>query len=495
LLEKTVRGVAIAPILKNPEEKSGKLSLEGITMEMLKYRCPHCNNIQEVASSLNPQTVKCSNCNAEFIAPAICDEIVSLQSQVRTESGLHLALLANRILNTLIILSALVIIPMQIVTTFVLGILVYLTFGLLLLPISLIWTVFFLTPLLGLSWLWWNVKILRPPIAVIGVPLALLGNTYTALMPSMGDFESRVSKLLLCQTWPFSLECWAFEMGKLPLDSEGFNRLEYVIRRVVPERDKLTWGYVSKLQTRKQEKFEPPKEEIRDADIIREVIARQLNKKPDELGVKDYNEITVLDLDGAKISDLEPIRELKNLRVLRLSNTKVSNIEPLKELSNLQELDLCETQVRDIEPLKGLSNLQTLDLSSTQVSNIEPLRGLSNLQKLDLSGTKVSSIESLKDLSNLQWLELSYTQVSDIEPLKGLSKLQELYLHRTQVSNIESLKGLSNLQMLLLEGTKVSNIEPLKGLSNLQVLGLFGMISDKQVDELKKALPKLKIIR
>lgn len=126
---------------------------------------------------------------------------------------------ANRILDALIAVSAWVVLPVQLVTTLVLGILVKLTFGLLLIPISLVWVVLFLGPLLALSWLWGKTPALRVPIAGIGIPLALLGNTYACLMPSMGEMQSRVTKIVLCQTWPFSVQCCAFVTGRTVPDS------------------------------------------------------------------------------------------------------------------------------------------------------------------------------------------------------------------------------------------------------------------------------------
>jgi hypothetical protein len=97
-------------------------------------------------------------------------------------------------------------VPVQLVTTSVGGCLVSLTFGLLLIPLTVIWKTFFLWPLLGLSWAWDKVPLLRIPLAVVGIPLAAVGATYVALVPSMGDMESRVIKMVLCETWPFSLD-------------------------------------------------------------------------------------------------------------------------------------------------------------------------------------------------------------------------------------------------------------------------------------------------
>jgi len=140
--------------------------------------------------------------------------------------------LANKIIQIIVITIAVVVIPIQFISTLVLGVLVNLTFGLLLVPISLIWVLLFLGPLLVLSWLWQNVPPLRIPLGIIGIPLAVLGTVYTCLMPSMGDLESRVTKLLLCRTWPFSLECWALICGKDIVRQEECSEFGAVLHRL-----------------------------------------------------------------------------------------------------------------------------------------------------------------------------------------------------------------------------------------------------------------------
>ena len=125
---------------------------------------------------------------------------------------------ANRTLDILIVLVAWIIIPIQLITTFILGLLVSATFGLLLYPISLVWVVCFLGPLLGISWVWERVRILRIPIGIIGIPIAFVGHIYTCLMPSMGELDSRLTKLILTATFPFTLPCWRmFRSAEEPL--------------------------------------------------------------------------------------------------------------------------------------------------------------------------------------------------------------------------------------------------------------------------------------
>lgn len=190
----------------------------------------------------------------------------------------------------------------------------------------------------------------------------------------------------------------------------------------------------------------------KDADIVREAIARQLKKRPDDLTDEDYRNIKRLDLGGTQVSDLQPIRGLTSLEWLYLGDTQVSDVEPIGALNSLEALLLPRTRVSDLEPIKGLTSLQRLGLNRTRVSDLEPIRGLTRLQRLFLGDT----------------------QVSDLAPMRGLTSLQVLDLNRTQVGDLEPIRGLTSLELLHLEGTQVS---------------------DEQVAKLKEALPKLSIAR
>ncbi|MBI5205807.1 MAG: hypothetical protein HZA11_12915 [Nitrospirae bacterium] len=140
-------------------------------------------------------------------------------------------MLANRILNVLVGVLAFLVVPLQLVTTFVLGLLVSLSFGILMLPITLIWVVLSF-PMIGASWLTARIGWLRTPIGLIGIPWAILADIFVALMPSMGEMESRAAKLMLAESWPYSWECWRFQIGKLDLSSSDCTPLREVVGRI-----------------------------------------------------------------------------------------------------------------------------------------------------------------------------------------------------------------------------------------------------------------------
>lgn len=87
--------------------------------------------------------------------------------------------------------------------TSVLSIMVILTFGGLLLLLSAIWLAFF-GLLLGSSWMWLKVPILRPLLIIPGVLISVAVGIFVSLVPDMGEKFQKVIKMALCDSWPYS---------------------------------------------------------------------------------------------------------------------------------------------------------------------------------------------------------------------------------------------------------------------------------------------------
>ena len=140
-------------------------------------------------------------------------------------------MLTNRVLNAILTLLAPILAPLQLVTTLVLGLAVELTFGLLLLPITLVWVAFYM-PLLGLSWICNRASVLRNVIGFVLIPWAVVAYAFVGLMPSMGELESRALKLMLCNSWPFTWELAQFSARKLDPDDPLASQVGEVMGRI-----------------------------------------------------------------------------------------------------------------------------------------------------------------------------------------------------------------------------------------------------------------------
>lgn len=114
----------------------------------------------------------------------------------------------NSALNLVLFLPLLVLTP---VCTFVLAILVSISFGTLLMLFSAIWLPF-LGILLGSSWLWVNIPILRPILLLPGVVIAVVTDAYVCLIPDMGEKYQKLVKLAICDNWPSSYIIWQLSL-------------------------------------------------------------------------------------------------------------------------------------------------------------------------------------------------------------------------------------------------------------------------------------------
>ena len=240
--------------------------------------------------------------------------------------------------------------------------------------------------------------------------------------------------------------------------------------------------------------------------IIRQIVAEALNKDPNELTDEDFAKITFLTLREQELSDIKLLKKFINVKQLYLMNIKypANNIPkwmsylgkigiinlskrfsidlgPLKKLTNLQTLWITDSQVSNYKSLKGLTNLQDLSLYNTDISDCEPIKRLTKLRELCLDWTQVSDLKPLKELANLQILAFRYTLISDLEPIKKLKSLNSLYI--SDYSDMRKfppnfINSLNN-SLIKTNPTKFQNIN----------------INDEQIEELKKALPGVDIIR
>ena len=230
---------------------------------------------------------------------------------------------------------------------------------------------------------------------------------------------------------------------------------------------------------------------LNDASPIRSLAlseTRVTNLEP----LKNLKALTTLRLIRTEFKDLEPLKGLTALTSLTLYETPVTNLEPLGGLTALTALTLANMPLTDLEPLAGLTALTSLYVVDTRVTNLEPLRGLTALRSLDVSLSNVWNLEPLKNLAGLTRLTLFSTEVVNLEPLRGLTALTSLFLNQTKVENLEPLKNLTTLTDLQLSNTPVTDLKPLKGLTALYSLGL----SDTRVTNLEplKGLTALAIL-
>ena len=187
---------------------------------------------------------------------------------------------------------------------------------------------------------------------------------------------------------------------------------------------------------------------------------------------------------GHQISDLRPLKDLKNLTHLDISNNTLRDIRPLSTLVNLKSLSLRGNRHKlDLSPIRNLEHLNTLDLCWLGNLGIEPLENLKNLKELGINGSSKLLMNSHLKLSKLE-VSNGHLNPSFLEPIATMTSLKELKIwvgsSRSRPADIEALASLSHLESLEFhDAWKLKDISVVQNMQKLRVFAApFSSIKD-----------------
>jgi hypothetical protein len=143
------------------------------------------------------------------------------------------------------------------------------------------------------------------------------------------------------------------------------------------------------------------------------------------------------------VTDLSPVRALKQLQHLNVGTAKPGERTPLTDLS----------------PLAGLP-ITDLQCAGTSITSVANLRGMP-LERLIIDKTLVHDLAPLREIPRLKYLACGYTPISDLNPLQGLP-LELLSIEGTRISDLEPLRK-TPLKHLDCSGSLVADLSPLAG--------------------------------
>lgn len=209
------------------------------------------------------------------------------------------------------------------------------------------------------------------------------------------------------------------------------------------------------------------------------VFARALKKRK-ALKISDLKDImalTDIDLSSTKgrksrITDLTPLKMLKNLRHLDCSNSPIRDLSALSEMQSLEILDCRGTYVRDLSALKNLRGLKYFDCSSTKVSDLSPLANSTKMEGLSFAETPVTDISFASEMKNLKVLDCSDSKLTSLASVENHPDLNTVWSSHNEVTDISPLMTLPALKQVSLYGLKIEKSE---------------------VEDLKKAKPSCKV--
>ncbi|WP_439613661.1 NACHT domain-containing protein, partial [Reyranella sp.] len=197
-----------------------------------------------------------------------------------------------------------------------------------------------------------------------------------------------------------------------------------------------------------------------------------------------------------RISNLEPLRNLKEIKKLYLPSVRVQNLDALEGLSDLESLNMAHSYLRDWSSIEKLSALKFLQLTRSNItdSDLKSLRNLDSLETLHLSNTQITSLSQLEEMPKLRFLAIDGTRISSLKEMRKLSNLESLVAGSRELISLEGVEELKSLKSLRASNlSRVSSISILKELNALESISLTQIGQDVEVSQLAecKALRRL----
>ena len=179
--------------------------------------------------------------------------------------------------------------------------------------------------------------------------------------------------------------------------------------------------------------------------------------------IKHFTNLTLLELRGGGIYDLEGIGNLQKLETLDLSGNNLVNIQRLAQLKNLRTITLYNNQISDISSLTpvNLPKLSVLFLDGNNISELSPLMPSDGnlIEQLCCIGIGNNPIKT----QNIDWAGFFPEKILTLQ-IGGLGFDDE------KLKNLFSAEhGFPNLKYLTLINNDISDITPLLEIEGLGI--------------------------
>ncbi|EHD1581859.1 LPXTG cell wall anchor domain-containing protein [Listeria monocytogenes] len=164
------------------------------------------------------------------------------------------------------------------------------------------------------------------------------------------------------------------------------------------------------------------------AEVIRNTLGK--SSVDDVVTQAELDTITQVSAQSKGVVDISGVENLTRVSWLVLNNNEISDLSPVKDLKNLYNLQLnnCRLSVSDLSSISNLTRLTSLYLDDNDISELSLLANLTALEWLSLDNNEISDLSGISNLRMLVYLSLNNNQISDVSPLKRLSNLNALHI-------------------------------------------------------------------
>lgn len=198
--------------------------------------------------------------------------------------------------------------------------------------------------------------------------------------------------------------------------------------------------------------------------------------------VRQLTRLKCILVSNNKLDDsaVDIIKGLPDMQYVSIgANVNITSILPLAGLTELTGLNLQSTKVTDISVIRNFPHLVDLSLSKNNLGNIAEVAGLIKLERLWMDSTNVQDISVIANLTNLKVFHASGNNISDISPLENCREIQHLNLHTNSITDISPLKNMNALRGVFISKNQLTTISPV--LKNYPLLADFDIINGNSI--------------
>jgi len=200
-----------------------------------------------------------------------------------------------------------------------------------------------------------------------------------------------------------------------------------------------------------------------DIGILSELIVLNLaNNKLQSLpeSLKDLKKLNNLDIRRNDFSVLPKVIAHMNIKSLIASSNRLTDVEPLSQIKSLRVVDLSSNKLKDIKALFCDENeVRSLNLASNYLQDISSLVSvLSYVERLNVSENILSSVPAtVKRMQNIVDIDFSLNEINTIDEAFFDLPAESVNLCSNRITNI-TLHGLEDLEVLILDENPIQKI-------------------------------------
>ena len=159
-------------------------------------------------------------------------------------------MITNKIIDILTKIISIITLPVQYIFALLFKVIISLTFKLIFYPINFLWFVLFYGPLIGLSFIYEKVYLLRIPVSILGILVATIGYEFTCFF-TYDDMNKRAERLLTCLIFPYSWHLREFTKCNFSIKfSNCYNSLIKYLNKKDFSRDQPAVDLIIKLKVK-----------------------------------------------------------------------------------------------------------------------------------------------------------------------------------------------------------------------------------------------------